>query len=191
MTLPVSANLPLASPIDAGEPVGTTDLVELADLTGKWTLLHIQGPAGDWLNHIFGEIPAGPGAVVTKDGTIAACLRSDLFLALTAPDRAANLLQSVRVGLTATDITHGRSLMQLSGPLSMQVLPKLCGLDFRDLAFPDRHAAPTSYAKVQSVIVRNDIEVDGPPAYYLIVDRSLSAYVWGVTVDSMQQFLKA
>jgi sarcosine oxidase subunit gamma len=191
MTLPVSADLPLASPIDAGKSVGTSDLVELADVTGKWTLLHVQGAAGDWLAQTFGEIPTGPGTVIAMDENIAAWLRPDLFLMVAAPNRTTELSENVPAGLTVTDITHGRGLLQLSGPLSRQVLPKLCGLDFRDSTFLDRHAAPTSYAKVQSVIIRHDKKVNGPPAYYLIIDRSLAAYVWEVTVDAMQEFLEA
>jgi len=191
MTLPVPADLPLASPIDAGDPIGTSERVLLTDLTGAWSLLHIQGPAGDWLPQTFGEIPTGSGAVIAKDENIAACLRPDLFVVLAAPDQVAGLLQSIPTELTATDITHGRGLLQLSGPLSGQVLPKLCGLDFRDSAFPDRHAAPTSYAKVQSAIVRHDTAADSAPAYYLILDRSHAAYIWEVTVDALQEFLEA
>lgn len=187
MTLPVSADIPLSSPIDASRPVGTVGRMLLADLTGEMSLLHVQGPAADWLARTLGGVPVAPGGVIVRDESIAACLRPDLFLLLAASVGTDELPP----GVTLTDLTHGRGLLRLSGSQAGRVLAKLCGLNLHDSAFPDRHVAPASYARVRAIVLRHDGAADGSPAYYLIVDRSHAAYVWAVTVDAMQEYLKA
>jgi sarcosine oxidase, subunit gamma len=88
--------------------------------------------------------------------------------------------------VTLTDITHGRAGIALVGTQARDVLAKVCGLDFSDRTFLDKHAAQTSLAKVRALIIRDD--EDSLPIYKLFVDRSLASYVWDVVYDAAQEF---
>jgi len=88
--------------------------------------------------------------------------------------------------LTVTDVTHAHGLLQLVGPHAPDVLPKLCGLDSDDAMFPDRHVSQTSLAKIAALILR--LDVSGGRAYWVMVERSLAAYVWETVWAAMQEF---
>jgi heterotetrameric sarcosine oxidase gamma subunit len=195
MTLSTVSNLPFLSPIGAESPAGVMGRLWLEDFSGSWVLLRVQGQAEEALRRAFGDVPAAPGDVLEVGwGAFAACLRPDLYLLLLQPEDGPRLAESLQADagprLTVTDITHGRAVLHLNGSLSGAMLPKLCGLDFHPDAFPNFHAAPTSYAKVRAVIIRLDAEEESPAwDYYLIVDRSQAGYVWAATADAMDEFL--
>lgn len=191
-TLPTFSALPIASPLTltASDLPGDEQArlaraaVGLGELAGR-TLLHVRGAAAE--NVLQGaDMPIG-AVRTTADGLLAR-LRRDEF-ALLAPDgrvaltRLAGVVGGQRV--TLTDITHGRGGLLLAGRHAPDVLAKVCALDFAR-QFPNLHAAQTSLAKVRTLIVRADIE--SLPAYGLIVDRSLAAYVWAVVFDAAQEF---
>jgi heterotetrameric sarcosine oxidase gamma subunit len=191
MALITIADLPIRSPLSAS-PIGTEGRVLLEDLSGQRTLLDLRGDANLALRRVFGTVPAAPGGVLVDQDRMVACLRPDHLIAATGHGDSADLAADLRGGgpdhpITITDITHGRGVLRLSGPHAADVLPKLCGLDFRENAFPDLHAAQTSYAKVKALIIRQD--AGGHPAYLIIVDRSHTQYVWDVTADAMGEFL--
>ena len=85
------------------------------------------------------------------------------------------------IGLTVTDITHGRGVLRAQGPDTARMLSKVCGLDFSEGAFPDYHAAQSSLAKVKALIIRRD--EDNLPTFLIVSDRSLTAYVSDVVSD--------
>lgn len=153
-------------------------------------LIHIRGrDSRSAVEQVFGKTAAKVGDVVqVADGTLV-CLRPDLLVLLTAqPADALPRLQaapSERL-LTVTDVTHGYGFMLLAGGKAAQVLPKVCGLNFSDAQFPNRHAAQTRLAKVNCLIIRDDR--GDLPAYLLIVERSLAVYVWGVVQDATREF---
>ncbi len=191
MATPTAADLPIQSPLSESS-TGIAGRVLLEDLSGQRALLDLRGDADPALRRVFGAVPAAPGGVLVDQTRIAARLRPDHLIAATEPGDAAALAADLRGGeadppVTLTDITHGRGVLRLGGPRAADVLPKLCGLDFRASAFPDLHAAQTSYAKVKALIIRQD--AGGHPAYLIIVDRSHAQYVWDVTVDAMGEFL--
>jgi heterotetrameric sarcosine oxidase gamma subunit len=163
------------SPIDA-----PAQFAGLADLTGAPVTL-IQGRAGEWLARQFGAWPANPGELVEAgEGWLACLTPTEFYLcgaALPAP---------LSAGLHATDLTHGQAIVRLAGPAAAKILRKICGLDFREAAFPNRHAAQTSAAKIKTLIARVD---EGETAvYYLHVGRPLGQYFWDVVREAGQEF---
>jgi len=110
----------------------------------------------------FLTVPAGTEAEVTATLAAAAAARTDL--------------------VTVTDLTHGLAGIQLVGPRVLDVLTRVCGLDFSDEAFPNQSARQSSVAKTRQTIIRRDLA--GLPSYTLFGARSLAAYVWGVLLEA-------
>lgn len=191
MVLTTFADLPIASPLTA-EPSNLPPEQQahaaragggLGEI-GDRALLHLRGSG---IEEALGLGEMKIGAVRAVDDGLLIRLRRDEFVLLTGAGEAAlaHLTQMIDAQpITLTDITYGRCGILLVGARAADVLPKVCGLDFRQ--FPDRYAAQTSLAKVRTLIVRADI--DGVPAYGLFVDRSLAAYVWEIVADAAQEF---
>lgn len=160
----------------------------MADLHGAGVALiegrGAQGPLGEQ----FGHLPAQVGELVVVRDCWVARLREDQFLLIAgSPDHLhadlAPLAEaSSKVAVTATDITHGRSILAVGGADVRNCLRKTTGLDLRERSFPDRTVAQTSLAKIRTTIVRFDLE--GEPCFLFIVDRSLGQYLWDVLADT-------
>jgi heterotetrameric sarcosine oxidase gamma subunit len=174
------AKLPYQSPITAAAQ--SVQGVSLTDCSGHG-LLDIRGQV-----ILFSALNVG-GVQHVENGILARLTHDQLFLMLDADANIADataLFISESGKATVTDVTHGYGNLRLSGWRAVDVLAKVCGLDFFDTSFPDFHAAQTSLAKVRTLILRRD--EDEQPTYYLIVSSSLAAYVWGVVQDAMQEF---
>lgn len=193
MILSTAAQLLIASPYTVLSTVQPLEAVRqkagLGEMT-SWHIFHVRGlTAETLLSNAYGLTLQGVGSIVeTQDGTLVR-LRCDEFLLLTGnPSQAESRLSAMpSTGLiTLTDITHGRAVMTLAGLRARDVLPKVCGLDFADAKFANHFAAQTSLAKVRTLIIRLDSA--DMPVFYLIVDRSLAAYVWDVVFDATQEF---
>lgn len=157
----------------------------LRDFSGRG-LIDIRGRD---LGGIFQSIRIGEVKRIDSGSLTRLTPEQFVLLADSNTDAAIDWLQleAGHARVTMTDVTHGYGQMQLMGPLARDVLPKVCGLDFADAAFPNHHAAQSSLAKVRTLIVRFDDE--NTPAFHLVVSASLAAYVWSVVADAMQQFI--
>lgn len=202
MVLPTTADLSLRSPIVSRPSAPESNFdgpVTLTDLTGLG-LLQLRGsePAvGEAVSaalpdaaadggELADDLPATIGAVQVNRGRLLARLTDDEWL-MVAPDPATQpTIRDSSALVTATDVSHGCGTALLAGASAAMVLPKLCGLDFSEEAFPNLHAAQTSLAKVRALIVRRDFR--GRPAYLIAVGRSLAEYVWEQLLDAAREF---
>jgi heterotetrameric sarcosine oxidase gamma subunit len=181
------------SPITSvSSPTSPTSNLTLADLTGVPVIL-IQGGAGDTLKQYFDQVPAKPGDLVEVDGGLLARLTPTEFYLFglspsaelpTASALDDSFAQAQRFA-HATDYTHGRAVMCLTGAAAWQVLSKICGLDFHDTVFPNMRAAQTSAAKIKALIVRRD--EGNTPTYFLHINRPFGQYFWEVIWDAGQE----
>ncbi|MDT8305119.1 MAG: sarcosine oxidase subunit gamma family protein [Anaerolineae bacterium] len=191
------AALPFVSPFSTGSDgaasTGVASAVRLDDLTAGLALLHLQGRGAlDVLAEVFGDSPRTPGAVSERGAVLLAALRPDIAAvfvpAAESEAVAARLAAAAASRVTLLDVSHGRGIIALSGPHAAAVLSRLCGLDFREPALPNQHAAQTSLAKVRALIVRAG---EGAAARYLLaVNRSHGAYVWAALAGAMEEFLE-
>ncbi len=101
----------------------------------------------------------GPGAylVCTRSGTTAAKLAAAL-------DRDKG---------TVTDLTHGRTLVSLSGSGCEWVLSKLFALDFSPDGFPVNHGVSTAHHDIFAAIHRT-----GAKSFEIYVYRSFARAFW-------------
>jgi heterotetrameric sarcosine oxidase gamma subunit len=106
------------------------------------------------------------------------------WLAIGPPGRAAEIaawLADVTVGASgdyasATDLTHGRALIRLTGAIAADVLAGLCGIDLSDMATPDGAAFRSSVAALATDVVRDDVA--GVRSYLLHCERSSGQYLF-------------
>jgi heterotetrameric sarcosine oxidase gamma subunit len=167
--------------------------VGLSDLTGVQVTL-IQGESGDILQQHFATIPNQPGDLVeVGQGLLARLAPQEFYLfglsseanLPSASELDNSFVQAERFA-RATDLTHGRAVLKLSGPAAAEALGKVCGLDFHDSIFPTMQVKQTSAAKIKTFIARRD--VDGTPVYHLHVNRPFGQYFWDIVWDAGQEF---
>ncbi|MCX7852933.1 MAG: hypothetical protein N2383_09120 [Caldilineales bacterium] len=136
---------------------------------------------------VLAEAWGVPGLAVTAGGEAPVgrvyCLRPDLFFVHTEADVVTAALEALvavvarrNAFVTVTDVTHGRAGIRVQGPGSAELLSRLCGLDFRPAAFPDRTARFGSLAKTRQLLIRDDR--DGMTTFFVFGPRSLGRYVW-------------
>jgi heterotetrameric sarcosine oxidase gamma subunit len=182
-------------PEDQSEnPKSEIENLKLIDLTGA-PIVRIQGPAGEPLQGLFQAVPAKPSDVVELGQGLLARLRPQEFYLFgktveavlpTAAELDRHFAGSEQP-IHATNYTHGQAVIWLAGPAAPQLLSKICGLDFREQAFPNRQVKQTSVAKIKALIVRDD---EGDiPAYFLHVTRPMGQYFWETLWDAGQEFL--
>ena len=88
--------------------------------------------------------------------------------------------------VTATDLTHGRALVRLTGPHAAGVLAKVCGVDTSGGITPDGAAFRTAVAAVATDGIRDD--TGGVPSYLLHCERSSGAYLFGELLAAGGEF---
>jgi sarcosine oxidase, subunit gamma len=165
--LTVTDCTPLAK-VGVRAPVGGRAAAELAVPFGRaardpdGTLVTGAGP-GEWL------LLAAPGRGPALTGR--------------AEDLAARFPDEL---ITATDLTHGRALMRLTGPGAAEVLAKVCGIDTGDGIAPDGAAFRTSVAALATDIIRDDN--GGERSYLLHCERSSGAYLFGELLAAGGEF---
>jgi heterotetrameric sarcosine oxidase gamma subunit len=195
MELKTLGELTQKSPLEKYAPVSSdAATIEITDCSSIQGLLHLRGSdSGTILRQAYIDAPLSPGEVFVVENGALVCLTEEEFI-LILPDvnDIRNTLEKIPHSsinhLTITDLTHGRGQIQVRGSHAKDLLLKLCGLDFSDRSFPNKSVAQTSFAKVHSILVRLDDNLS-TPAYYLIMDRSLAAYVWEVIIDAADEFI--
>jgi len=175
------------APEAVGEPGGG---IQIQDVTGAPVVL-CRGQAAASLKAAFGAAPDKPGAVVAVNGGAVVCLTPTVYYGIGFSAHAdwpavEALNDSLPAAARAVDMTHGLAILRLQGAPAAALLPKICGLDFSDRAFPHQWAAQTSAAKIKTLIIR--LDESQIPTYYLAVDRSLGQYFWDVVLDTGQEF---
>jgi sarcosine oxidase subunit alpha len=161
----------------------------LADVSASGKLQVEGSQARAMLAAALGAAPDGIGGYARVEAGDLYCLRPDMYFLLTPPGAetaSREGLDAAAAGLaelvTVTDLTHGLAGIELVGPRAVDVLRRVCGLDFDEAAFPNLTAQQSSLAKTRQLIIRHDR--GSLPAYVTLGARSLAAYVWGVLLDA-------
>ncbi len=121
---------------------------------------------------------------ITDSGVVITGLRPDEYWLIGAAESVAG----ERAGLPAdglrseVDLTHGRTLIEVSGPKATGMLEKVCGLDFSDAMTPRGAATSASVAKVSCDIVR------AGDSYLVACDRSFGQYLMESLADAAREF---
>lgn len=84
------------------------------------------------------------------------------------------------------DATHGRALMRITGAKTVDLLAKVCGINFSEEVTPDGAALRSSVAKLVTDVVRDDR--DGERSYLLHCERSSGQYLFDALIDAGDEF---
>jgi len=84
----------------------------------------------------------------------------------------------------ALDITAGRAVFALTGPLAPDVLRKGCPLDLHPRELPSGRAARSVLAQTGVLIVCEE----AGRAYRVVVDRSVADHLWRWLADAVVEF---
>jgi heterotetrameric sarcosine oxidase gamma subunit len=166
----------------------------LADVSqiGK---IQIEGQrAASVLAAAVGAAPEAVGAHAHVSAGDLYCLRPDMYFLSTLPGAETSVCAALANAaaaqpdlVTVTDVTHGLAAIELVGPRSVEVMTRVCGLDFSPTAFPSPAARQSSVAKTRQLITHRDRE-PGLPSYLMFGSRSLAAYVWGMLLEAGRPF---
>lgn len=123
-------------------------------------------------------------------GTLVVGLLPGGWLLVAPPGSASVVVQHVEAGradefASVVDVTHGHTLMRLTGSDAAGVLAKLCSIDLADAATPDGAAVRTLVAGLTATVIRDDA---GEPSYLLLCDRSFGRYLSDVLLDAGREF---
>jgi sarcosine oxidase, subunit gamma len=148
----------------------------------------IGGRAAAELAVPFGRAARDPG------GTLVAGSGPGEWLLLAAPGQGPVLIGRAEdlaarfpgELITATDLTHGRALMRLTGARGDDVLAKVCGIDTGDDITPDGAAFRSSVAAVATDVIRDD--TGGVRSYLLHCERSSGGYLFGELLAAGSEF---
>lgn len=167
-----------------------TQSLWLADLHGVGIAILRGQVAVNRVQAALGEAPERVGQLVELGGAWAGRLAADELL-LMAKDQStleASLgsLAGEESGqlFTATDTTHGHSVMAVGGPAARRWLGGPIGLDLRERTFPDSQMAETALANVHATLIRKDI--GGIETFVILVGRSVGAFVWNALLEASQ-----
>ena len=163
-------------------------LTDCTPLTKVQVRAPIGGRAAAELAVPFGRAVRDPG------GTLTVGSGPGEWLLLAAPGQGPAL--AARMGdlaarcpgelVTATDLTHGRALIRLTGQRAAGVLAKVCGIDTSEPMAPDGAAFRTAVAAVATDVIRDD--TGGVPSYLLHCERSSGAYLFGELLAAGGEF---
>jgi heterotetrameric sarcosine oxidase gamma subunit len=170
-----------------------TSELTLIDLTGVQITL-IQGEAGDILQQHLSKIPAKPGDLVElAEGFVARLTPTEFYLFGKSASAKLPSAADLDDGFTkakrfahATDFTHGKAVLKLSGAAAPEALLKVCGLDFHETAFPNMQVKQTSAAKIKTLVARCD--ENDTYTFLLHADRPFGQYLWDILSDAGQEF---
>jgi len=148
----------------------------------------VGGRAAAELAVPFGRAARDPG------GTLVVGSGPGEWLLLAAPGQGAALAGRVEELaarfpgelITATDLTHGRALMRITGARGDGVLAKVCGIDTGDGITPDGAAFRSSVAAVATDVIRDD--AGGVRSYLLHCERSSGGYLFGELLAAGSEF---
>ena len=88
--------------------------------------------------------------------------------------------------VSVVDVTHGRTLMRISGARTPDLLAKVCAIDFSEEVTPDGAAFRSSVAKLVTDVVRDD--ESGVRSYLLHCERSSGQYLFDALLDAGDEF---
>ena len=160
-------------------------LVDCTPLTKVLVRATASGAVADLLKAPFGK------AARTLSGVLTTACRPEEWTLFAAPGVAPRLVEKVEKRapegelVTVLDITHGRTLVRLTGGSAPEALSKLCGIDLSGAVTPNGAALRTSVAKLTVELVRDD---EGVCSYLMSCDRSYGDYFFGALLDAGTEF---
>ncbi|MDC1514354.1 hypothetical protein N8456_09715 [Porticoccaceae bacterium] len=152
-----------------------------------------KGPGTpDWALGLAMELPVQPNrATLQSDGTLVARLSQSELLLASNLDGLSQCIASATEAQLAESVyslprSDSHSWLVLCGSQAATTLAKVCGVDLRAHKFANGEIAQTSIAKINGVIVRNDL--GETLSYCIFSDSSSVEFLWDSLLDAMAEF---
>lgn len=152
------------------------DSIGIARIAGPRLYIFAGRPsealAGKLAGAVGAPLPAETGTIA---GQALQCtmLAPRRWLLIDARDNPADLAGDLGRPCSLVDITEGRAWFEVTGPLAADLLAGATSIDLRLKAFPTGTCRTTHFVRAAAIIFRR-----GPDSWRLIVDISLSSYVF-------------
>ncbi len=184
----------LANRADAIAAVRVAGVVALRD-SGFFGQIDLRGDLSDAgimgaARQVLGlDLPTTPNSVSVNGDRAALWLSPDEWLIVAPFATRAQTIDELKRALAGwhvsiTDVSANRTILELSGSKSREVLAKGCGLDLHPRAFKTGQCAQTVVARSQAMIW----QVDETPTYRVMVRPSFAAYLTDFFIDAMKEY---
>lgn len=134
-------------------------------------------------------LPREPNRIVDGEGRSILWLGPDEFLVVSEPRGEMALAEALRQALrdhhaAVTDVSDGRTTIEIAGRHARDVLAKGCGLDLHPRVFASGKCAQTGLAKAR-ILLR---QIDERPSFEIFVERSHAEYLWLWLKDAAREY---
>ncbi|WP_221796417.1 sarcosine oxidase subunit gamma [Oceanobacter mangrovi] len=148
----------------------------------------------EWLAGQEYPIPVRPNlAAACAEGNWVLRLSQREYWLLANPNDLGKAISELPTSMTETPAgcyplfcMDSHAWLMLTGEHVGEVLSKLSAVDMREQHFPLGSIAQTSIARVNAVMVRQ--QINGLPAISILCDVASSDYLWTVLMDAVQEF---
>ncbi len=149
-----------------------------------WTAL-------DWLREKGVGVPEQNNRARRHDGALVARPADSEALILGGLDGGCALLDDLGAapppdGCYPVPRADANAAFIISGSAAPALLAKLCAVDLRPRSFPDLSVAQTSVARLNALVLREDIA--GTVAFHCLFDSASALYLWQCLIDAMAEF---
>jgi len=178
-----------------GDEVKQAARLALVDLSTLPRVGFKGSGAPGWLAEQGAELPGSPNqAVRQRDNSLIARLSDDEFLILSDlnSDSTLPVILQERWSLDSTTKVysvprgHSHCWFALTGDHATATLAKICAVDLRSHKFAEREIAQTSLARVNAIILRNDLMTT--PCFFILSEVSSAEYLWDALLDAAIEF---
>jgi len=170
-------------------------LLGLADLSTLPRIGFKGRSAPDWMVQQGVELPDGPNrARPQSDGSLVAQLSAEETLLMSDLQLGSVLAEQLHKNwsIDAAQATYllpradSHCWFALTGKHASDAFSKVCAIDLRKDHFSQGDIAQTSLARVNAIIVRNDI--GALPCFYILSDASSAEFLWTSLLDAMLEY---
>jgi len=181
---------------DIADEVNQARHLALSDLSMLSRVGYKGHGAPAWISKHGAKLPEHPNLALTQsDGSLLVRLSEHEMLILQSLAESSDLISHLE---NETNTAAGQSAyflpradshcwLALTGNNASQTLAKVCGIDMRLHKFSQGSVAQTSLARVNVIVIRNDLSED-VACFYVMCDISMTEYVWESLLDAMQEF---
>ncbi len=151
--------------------------------------------APDWLQGNGVKLPEAPNlARLHSDGSLLVRLSQQELLVLSDLRRTSLLADELPMqwsidscdGVYLLPRSDSHSWFTLAGRHAAEAFSKVCAVDLRTDKFSQGEVAQTSLARINSIIVRQDLGTT--PCYHILSDVSSAEFLWASLLDAMLEF---
>lgn len=162
--------------------------VELTDHTDLAKVLVRAEPDGRFAGAL--GVQCGH-AVLDADGALVVRTAPGAWLLLAPAGSSSSMVRRTEAladgeFASVVDVTHGHTVLRLTGSAAASVLAKLCAIDLSDAVAPDGTAVRTLLAGINAAVIRDDAVA--ARSYLALCDRSYGEYLIDVLTDAGQEF---